>query len=232
MPEESKLDDSVATKAAVEEVLKEAEDPQDVDAGSESEEDENAATTEATTENAPAKKKKRSKKKRIKSALTGGDKEGDSRENIDRAVNSLSKKEIDELFRMNPALASQLGVGEGSSTSQAAEALKKLKLEDIMTGLAASGKNVKDMGSYKFWGTQPVPKFGDTGEITEGPLKEIDLEKVPKEPGPLIEGFEWVTMDLLDDAQLQEVFDLLYGHFVEDDEGMFRFNYSKSFLRW
>jgi len=233
MPDESKPEDPAATKEAVKEVIAESKNDQQPDVESDSEEDENAPSTSTTTEATPAKKKKKSKKKRIKAALIGGSGEGpQTREELDKAVNSLSKKDIEELLRMNPALASQLGVNEGSSTSQAAEALKKLKLEDIMTGLAASGKNVKDMGSYKFWGTQPVPKFGETGEVKEGPLKEIDPDQVPKEPGPLVDGFEWVTMDLLEDSQLQEVFELLYGHFVEDDEGMFRFNYSKSFLRW
>lgn len=107
-----------------------------------------------------------------------------------------------------------------------------LQLEDIMTGLAASGKNVKDMGSYKFWQTQPVPKFGEKSEIVEGPFKIVDPEQVPKEPGPLVEGFEWVTMDMTNDEELKEVFDLLYGHYVEDNEAMFRFNYSMAFLKW
>jgi glycylpeptide N-tetradecanoyltransferase len=31
---------------------------------------------------------------------------------------------------------------------------------------------------------------------------------------------------------LKEVYDLLNGHYVEDDAAMFRFNYSVSFLRW
>ena len=101
-----------------------------------------------------------------------------------------------------------------------------------MTGLAAGGKNVKDMGSYKFWQTQPVPKFGETSEIIEGPFKIVDPEQVPKEPGPLVAGFEWVTMDLTNDEELKEAFDLLYGHYVEDNESMFRFNYSMPFLRW
>ena len=233
MPDESKLDDPAATEQAVQEVIAESKSAQNVEAESDSEDDENAPSTSTTTDASAAKRKKKSKKKRIKAALTGvSDGKAGERESLDKAVNSLSQKDIQELLRMNPALASQLGVDEGASASSAAEALKKLKLEDIMTGLAASGKNVKDMGSYKFWGTQPVPKFGETGEIKEGPLKEIDIALVPKEPGPLVDGFEWVTMDLLQDDQLQEVFDLLYGHFVEDDEGMFRFNYSKAFLRW
>jgi glycylpeptide N-tetradecanoyltransferase len=45
-------------------------------------------------------------------------------------------------------------------------------------------------------------------------------------------GFEWVTMDLEDEKQLDEVYDLLTNHYVEDQEAMFRFRYSPSFLNW
>lgn len=37
----------------------------------------------------------------------------------------------------------------------------------------------------------------------------------------------WLTAE-----QLEEVYELLTGHYVEDDEAMFRFNYSVSFLNW
>lgn len=33
-------------------------------------------------------------------------------------------------------------------------------------------------------------------------------------------------------VQLEEVYELLMGHYVEDAEAMFRFNYSKAFLNW
>lgn len=48
----------------------------------------------------------------------------------------------------------------------------------------------------------------------------------------MIEGFEWATMDLEDDAQMTEVYELLNGHYVEDQEAMFRLTYSPSFLNW
>ena len=33
----------------------------------------------------------------------------------------------------------------------------------------------------------------------------IDPEQVPKEPRPLYEGFEWVTMDLTDEKEVIQV---------------------------
>ncbi|KAM0185634.1 hypothetical protein ACHAPC_004945 [Botrytis cinerea] len=205
---------------------------------SENEEDNDETATGATGTPATGKKKK-SKRKKVKAALgvgssSDGPSEKPTREDLSKAVAGLSKSQIQDILALNPALAQQLGAVDGElSSKQATEAVRNLSLEDIMTGLASSGKNVKEMGAYKFWQTQPVPKFGENSEIIEeGPFKIIDVEQVPKEPGPLVSGFHWVTMDMTSDEALQEVFDLLYGHYVEDDEAMFRFNYSKSFLRW
>jgi len=201
-------------------------------------EEEQEDTTAPSTATGAASKKKKSKRKRVKAALGGGSSEGSgsaSRDDLNKAVGGLGAADIQAILKMNPALAQQMGVGEGSELSdkKIQEAMKKLNLEEIMTGLASSGKNVKDMASYKFWQTQPVPKFGESsGPVEEGPFKIVDIEKVPKEPGPLLPGFEWVTMDLTKEEEIQELFSLLYGHYVEDDEAMFRFNYSESFLRW
>jgi glycylpeptide N-tetradecanoyltransferase len=90
------------------------------------------------------------------------------------------------------------------------------------------------MGSYKFWSTQPVPQFDEEPKLfEEGPLKVQDVKDIDTEPISLVlEAFRWVTMDLTNDDELAEVEKLLYGHYVEDDEAMFRFKYSSSLLRW
>ncbi|KAH6672284.1 acyl-CoA N-acyltransferase [Halenospora varia] len=238
MADNSKLDDPAAKQKATAEVIEESK-PSSSTAKVESEnEDEEEDTAVADTAGASsAAKKKKSKKKRIKAALTGGSGESSTsnpKDDAAKAIDKLSKGQIAEILKMNPALAQQLGVVDGDmSSGKAVEDFKKLSLEEILSGLASSGKNVKDMASYKFWQTQPVPRLDDKTKVEkEGPFKEIDLELVRKEPYPMADGFEWVTMDLTSDAELKEVFELLYGHYVEDDEAMFRFNYSKSFLKW
>ena len=45
-------------------------------------------------------------------------------------------------------------------------------------------------------------------------------------------GFEWSTVDIMDADQLEELYQLLNQNYVEDDDNMFRFDYSKDFLRW
>lgn len=120
------------------------------------------------------------------------------------------------------------------SEQTAMEASKRLNLDKTMTESAEHGKTPKPMSEYKFWNTQPVPKFGEEVEekIEEGPFKIIDLARVPKDPSQLISGFEWVTMDMTDDNEVDDVFELLSKNYVEDDDATFRFNYSRSLLKW
>lgn len=198
---------------------------------SESEDDEPTPADAEGSASAGKKKKKKSKRNKAKDLL-----KGDPNAAIEKALHGLTPEQIKELMALNPALAQELTQASGSggepSADEAAALLRKMNLQDIMTGLAASGRNVKDMGSYKFWQTQPVPKFGEDPKMEEGPLRIQKVEDVPKEAAPLVAGFEWVEMDLTSDEEIKEVYELLNGHYVEDDEAMFRFNYSPSILRW
>jgi hypothetical protein len=237
MPEESKVEGLPTKQEAADEVIAEAKATSSTAPKVESEDEDerdDAALPADGGASASTSKKKKSKRKKIKAALTGGSKDGESsKDDISKAVGGLSKSQISDLLAMNPALARELGADGDLSSKKTAEAFKRLSLQEIMTGLAAGGKNAKDMASYKFWQTQPVPKLDDKKDhIEEGPFKIIDLDKVSKEPSPLTEGFEWVTMDLTREEELKEVFELLDGHYVEDEEAMFRFNYSASFLKW
>ena len=84
---------------------------------------------------------------------------------------------------------------------------------------------------HEFWDTQPVPRM--TEKVTEeGPMEQKSLEDVPKEPYSIASILEWYTPDMNDEAQLEEVYKLLAENYVEDTDSIFRFNYSKEFLRW
>lgn len=88
----------------------------------------------------------------------------------------------------------------------------------------------------KFWGNQPVPKAEDLVKPEEnrvsGPLEKKNLADVSKENTPLPEGYEWSVVSMDDGAQCEELFHLLYDHYVEDDDGYFRFKYGIDFLKW
>ncbi|KAJ9264503.1 hypothetical protein DTO195F2_2320 [Paecilomyces variotii] len=145
------------------------------------------------------------------------------------AGKKLTSGMAESLLEKNPALKGEL---EGLDQKKKTEALRNMNIAELLTGLAIGGKNQKDMASYKFWSTQPVPRFDEKGQMVEGPIKVINPDEVPKQPDPLLEGFEWVTLDLTDEKELQELYELLTNHYVEDDNAMFRFNYSRSFLDW
>lgn len=230
--EESKPVDEVVNEVDAEIKAKQA--AAESDGEEEDEEVAGDASAAGGASAAASKKKKKSKKKKVKEALTG--KSDDAEADLKKAIGGLTPQQLQELLALNPALAGELSQASGSanpSPDQISEMLKKMNLQDIMTGLAAAGKNVKDMASYKFWQTQPVPRFGEDDKVVEeGPLKIQTVDEVSKEPAALVDGFEWVTMDLNNDEEIKEIYELLNGHYVEDDEAMFRFNYGPGILKW
>ncbi|XP_075492768.1 glycylpeptide N-tetradecanoyltransferase 1-like isoform X2 [Primulina tabacum] len=88
---------------------------------------------------------------------------------------------------------------------------------------------------HKFWETQPVGQFKDLGNtsLPEGPIEQpTPLSEVKQEPYNLPTPYEWITCDIDSEEVCNEVYTLLTNNYVEDDENMFRFNYSKEFLCW
>eukprot|EP01065_Artemidia_motanka_P029208 TRINITY_DN3528_c3_g1_i1.p1 TRINITY_DN3528_c3_g1~~TRINITY_DN3528_c3_g1_i1.p1 ORF type:complete len:484 (+),score=200.53 TRINITY_DN3528_c3_g1_i1:67-1452(+) len=130
------------------------------------------------------------------------------------------------------AAAAEAGSPTGKAAKIAAHAEIAAALADRRELLSAFGKKMKPPGQgHQFWSTQPVPHEGGGGP--EGP---IDKEKTPadvrQEPLDLPDGLEWWTPDVQDSPTMTRVYELLRGHYVEDDDAMFRFQYSEEFLRW
>jgi glycylpeptide N-tetradecanoyltransferase len=102
-------------------------------------------------------------------------------------------------------------------------------------------KEGKAPEEYKFWNTQPVPKFQEPnllqttdGEKSEGAIlpDKVCRASAKAEPEKLLDGFEWCLVDLEDKEEIHELYDLLENHYVEDTDGSFRFKYSEQFLSW
>jgi len=55
---------------------------------------------------------------------------------------------------------------------------------------------------------------------------------VQSEPLSLPPGFKWENIDITNDEECKEVYELLTQNYVEDDDAMFRFDYSVKFLQW
>jgi hypothetical protein len=64
------------------------------------------------------------------------------------------------------------------------------------------------------------------------PIEVKTLDSVSRDPQRLPAGFTWASVDVTSAAELTEVFELLAGNYVEDDDEHFRFLYSTDFLRW
>ena len=58
------------------------------------------------------------------------------------------------------------------------------------------------------------------------------MAEVRQEPYKLPEGFAWCEVDMGEAGEAKEVYDLLNRNYVEDDDAMFRFDYSPAFLQW
>jgi len=88
---------------------------------------------------------------------------------------------------------------------------------------------------HLFWDTQPVPRIGsDSFQAADsGPIDPIKTPAdVRDEPYALPDAFEWCSCDVMNDDEATEIYSLLNENYVEDDDSMFRFDYSIPFLRW
>ncbi|XP_051872065.1 glycylpeptide N-tetradecanoyltransferase 2 isoform X3 [Pristis pectinata] len=112
------------------------------------------------------------------------------------------------------------------------------KLQDIqramelLTACQGPAKNLEEASQhrYHFWDTQPVPKLNEV-VTTHGSI-EPDKENIRQEPYSLPQGFMWDTLDMGSSEELKELYTLLNENYVEDDDNMFRFDYSPQFLQW
>ena len=73
----------------------------------------------------------------------------------------------------------------------------------------------------------------NTQKVTkQGPLERKTVKEVNQDPQPLPDGFEWCTVDLSNEEDVTQLYTLLKNHYVEDSEGIFRFEYSIELIRW
>tara|TARA_B100001121_G_C18687909_1_gene621613 strand:+ start:1840 stop:3000 length:1161 start_codon:yes stop_codon:yes gene_type:complete len=87
------------------------------------------------------------------------------------------------------------------------------------------------MDKHKFWRNQPVQDYNSDID-NEGPIENKTLDLIKKEPYNIPNNFYWYTIDIMNDNDLDEVYNLLYKNYFLDKNSEIRFNYSKSFLRW
>lgn len=132
------------------------------------------------------------------------------------------------------------GGAEGPLSSNAPETsiagLQKIqKAVELLSMTQGAPKSMEEATKkrYRFWETQPVPEINEKIQDINQPIEEDKPpEEIRHEPYSLPSGFVWDTLDLLDPLILKELYTLLNENYVEDDDNMFRFDYSPEFLQW
>mmetsp|Transcript_87588 Transcript_87588/g.252916 ORF Transcript_87588/g.252916 Transcript_87588/m.252916 type:complete len:421 (-) Transcript_87588:28-1290(-) len=120
--------------------------------------------------------------------------------------------------------------GEGQDSNQP---LSEETMNGILEMLKEAGVSTKDLEEKKhaFWDTQPMA-HGEEAR-PEGPIvPDKKPEELRAEPYNMPGGFEWSDVDITNQEQRQELYALLANNYVEDDDALFRFDYSEDFLLW
>lgn len=112
--------------------------------------------------------------------------------------------------------------------------LEQLKLNPNLLPMLRTAKTPEEavQKPYKFWSTQPVPKFDEKTEQNEAIEPNKSISELRADPYALPDGFKWETLNINDPLLLTELYTLLNENYVEDDDAMFRFDYQPSFLKW
>lgn len=115
-----------------------------------------------------------------------------------------------------------------------AELLNKVKnrLHEQKRAVRQLNKVIPLFEKHEFWSTQPVMRVNEAITQFNEQIDNRVLADIDKNPLPLPESYEWGLVDMKDPNQAQEIYDLLTNHYVEDDGGNFRFDYSVEFLTW
>ena len=197
-----------------------------------------AAATGSSTEK-KKKKKKKGKKPATDSTAASSPATAANHQHDDNNDDDDDDNAIDVTTPAAAALASQPASSNPSSAASASSAASSASAPDTdmltllqqqIASLTARQQNPQQK-SYKFWSTQPVPQL--TEQPTEhGPIETKRVSDVSATPYPLPAGFEWCNVMMSDEKEGGEVYKLLNENYVEDDDNMFRFDYSLPFLRW
>lgn len=166
-------------------------------------------TTTTTTSSDP---KVEEEKKEEKETLDG---------NHDAHITPKKQKKKDKKKKDSNAVV------QAATMSQIEAAMTQFSLQTVLKPTKAQKE------SHPFWDTQPVPKKDSADENANQAIDVVkSVEEIKKDPYSLPAAFEWTDTDVDDDNILKQVYTLLNENYVEDDDNMFRFDYSTEFLRW
>jgi len=114
-------------------------------------------------------------------------------------------------------------------------ALQQQNIATPAPNSSASAMAGTNANAHAFWDTQPMFKQGQAApqELLHAPLiPNKPMEDLRQTPYNMPKGYLWADIDISNEAEKNQVYDLLNKNYVEDDDCMFRFDYSHEFLKW
>jgi glycylpeptide N-tetradecanoyltransferase len=151
----------------------------------------------------------------------------EKKEEAPQAASKNAKKKAEQKKGAEPAAGSAV-VPAAAAPASGKQLASLLGIEEI--GFRR-GKKKEQKKEYPFWHNQPVPKIDEQlesagNEPIEGP------HEVRQAPLDLLGDFEWYECNVDDAEDIKSMYELLNLNYVEDDDNMFRFDYSIPFLQW
>lgn len=118
--------------------------------------------------------------------------------------------------------------------------LDLMKRQNISPVQASSStaESTNDNTRHAFWDTQPMLSLNEplatieTQEVHQPIVPDKPKTELRQTPFNMPKGFMWSDVDITDPTQKQQVYELLNKNYVEDDDCMFRFDYSLAFIEW
>eukprot|EP00808_Paulinella_micropora_P014014 g40497.t1 len=187
----------------------------------------------AAASDAQKKKKKKKKKKKGEQKQEGADGDTSSQAAADRSKASAEPAADSKGSTQAAAAAATADTVESATKTMAASSLDPATQKELFEKMFnLKGKKKEKKEKHNFWDTQLVPAHGTTFATENGPIEIKTVDQVPEEPYKLPASFKWVVCDMNNADERKEVYELLSLNYVEDDDNMFRFDYSSEFLQW
>jgi len=138
----------------------------------------------------------------------------------------------DEMNPMKPVVESSTKKIDDEELKKADQLVKEMEALSMRYNLLQKKQDASINKEFKFWKTQPVPKLDEQIDTVEPIEANKKPEEIKQDSLILPPGYKWDTLDIDDPEILKELYTLLSHNYVEDDDNMFRFNYSPEFLQW
>ena len=155
---------------------------------------------------------------------------------IDDLLELLDRNKKKLNLNPNEVTLLQNGIKKGNFASAAKIVKASLRKRHCYNEESLLDDMVPLFEPHNFWDNQPVPKPAEQisleDDMYDKPIEVKTVDQVQQEPYALAGDYRWSDLDMEDPAVVDEVYTLLLQNYVEDDDAMFRFDYSREFLKW